>query len=118
MQPPGTGSLEGVGTPVAQPRGTESGAPARPTVALRLFASARQAAGTGRADIDAATVGEVLREAESRYGEDFAAVLAISRVWVNGAPADDATALAAGDEVAILPPVSGGAAGPATEPAR
>lgn len=111
MQPPGAGSLEGVGTPVAQPRGAEA-VPARPTVALRMFASARQAAGTGRADIDAATVGEALREAERRYGQGFADVVASSRVWVNGAPADEATALAAGDEVAILPPVSGGASGP------
>jgi molybdopterin converting factor small subunit len=37
-------------------------------------------------------------------------VLASSRVWVNGdePPAGDATILEDGDEVAVLPPVSGG----------
>lgn len=75
---------------------------------LRLFAGAREAAGTDRDEIDGATVGEVLENAASRYGEGFAAVLATSKVWVNGEPADRAHPLAAEDEVAVLPPVSGG----------
>lgn len=75
---------------------------------LRLFASAREAAGTGRAEIEAATVGEVLDEACRRYGEGFTAVLATCRVWCNGEPATAGDPVAPGDEVAILPPVSGG----------
>jgi molybdopterin converting factor small subunit len=75
---------------------------------LRLFASAREAAGTERTTIDAATVGAVLDEAMVRFGEGFAAVLARSRVWVNGDPADRADAVGPDDEVAVLPPVSGG----------
>ena len=76
---------------------------------LRLFAAARDAAGTGRDDVGGATVGEVLAAARDRYGEAFTAVLRTSRVWVNGVPAAEGDAVGAGDEVAVLPPVSGGA---------
>jgi sulfur-carrier protein len=75
---------------------------------LRLFAAARDAAGTPRDHIPGTTVGAVLDEASARYGQRFADVLAKSRVWVNGEPADRATAVGGGDEVAVLPPVSGG----------
>jgi len=75
---------------------------------LRLFASAREAAGTARATIDGTTVGEVLDAARVRFGEGFAAVLASSRVWVNGEPAGDDSPVSDADEVAVLPPVSGG----------
>ena len=81
-------------------------------MALRLFAAAREAAGVGRADVEGATVEEVLSAARARFGTTFAAVLATSRVWVNGEPAADATPVAPGDEVAVLPPVSGGMARP------
>ena len=80
----------------------------QPMATLLMFAAARDAAGTGRADIDAATVGDVLAHAEATSGEGFRAVLKSCRVWVNGEPADAHTAVSAGDEVAILPPVSGG----------
>lgn len=75
---------------------------------LLLFAAAKDAAGTGRDLVNGSTVGAVLEEATSRYGTRFAAVLSGSRVWKNGEPADRDTPLADGDEVAILPPVSGG----------
>jgi molybdopterin synthase sulfur carrier subunit len=78
---------------------------------LRLFASAREAAGLTTAEIPATTVAEVLDEACRRFGDRFAAVLASSKVWVNGEPADRSTAVADADVVAVLPPVSGGAAG-------
>jgi molybdopterin synthase sulfur carrier subunit len=88
------------------------------SVRLRMFARAREAAGTSEANVDAgATLRAVLDDACERFGTEFAAVLARSRVWVNGDDAvdGDATVLHDGDEVAILPPVSGGAtAGPAT----
>lgn len=75
---------------------------------LRLFASAREAAGLSVDRIDADTVGEVLDEARRRYGETFARVLTHSRVWVNGHPADVLMIVREGDVVAVLPPVSGG----------
>lgn len=74
-----------------------------------MFASAREAAGTGRAELPGDTVGDVLRAALVSYGEGFAAVLPTCRIWVNGDAADDATPVGPADEVAVLPPVSGGA---------
>lgn len=75
---------------------------------LRLFGPVRQAAGTGVDQVSGSSVAEVLAEASQRYGPDFTELLASCRIWVNGEPADDATAVADGDEVAVLPPVSGG----------
>lgn len=59
--------------------------------------------------IDAPTVGDVLAVARDRYGDTFTKVLETSRVWVNGEPAGDAHPVGDRDEVAVLPPVSGGA---------
>ena len=75
---------------------------------LRLFASAREAAGTGREEVPGNTVDQLLANAVERHGDRFAAVLATCRVWVNGEEVDPATALGERDEVAVLPPVSGG----------
>ena len=76
---------------------------------LRLFASAREAAGTGRDEVPAATVGELLATASEKYGATFVEVLRTCRIWVNGESATSDTVLSARDEVAVLPPVSGGA---------
>ncbi len=54
------------------------------------------------------TVEQMLANAVERHGDQFAAVLATCRVWVNGEEVDPATALSERDEVAVLPPVSGG----------
>lgn len=86
---------------------------------LRLFASAREAAGTGRDELPGETVGELLASAADRYGPTFVQVLATCKVWVNGESAADATPISAADEVAVLPPVSGGSGsdGETNEPA-
>ena len=92
----------------------ESG-PADPTsgpgpasVDLLLFAAAREAAGTPRVRIRADTVADALDQARSRFDARFGAVLDGSRVWLNGEPAAGPEVLSDGDEVAVLPPVSGG----------
>jgi molybdopterin converting factor small subunit len=81
-----------------------------PAVHVLLFAGAREAAGRRDDVVDAATLGELLGITCDRYGSGFADVLRSSRVWINGDEpgAGDATPLADGDEVAVLPPVSGG----------
>ena len=76
---------------------------------LRLFAQAREAAGTGRYVVPGATVDEVLDGARMRYAPSFTALLSNCRVWVNGEPAHGDDPVSDDDEVAVLPPVSGGA---------
>jgi len=75
---------------------------------LRLFASAREAAGCGSDTFPEKSVGALLDAAVGRYGTPFAEVLATCRVWRNGEEADRETVLRDSDEVAVLPPVSGG----------
>ena len=76
---------------------------------LRLFASAREAAGTGRDEFDQPTVGAVIAAATEKYGPQFAAVLETCKIWLNGEAVDPSVPVTARDEVAVLPPVSGGA---------
>lgn len=75
---------------------------------LRLFGPAREAAGVARTELPGHSVAEILGAAENRYGADFAKVVAISRVWVNGESASPEAPVADQDEVAVVPPVSGG----------
>ena len=76
---------------------------------LRMFAGAREAAGTSRDEFEATTVAELLAEADQRYGDGFVAVRSASRVWLNGEAATGDEPIGARDDVAVLPPVSGGA---------
>jgi sulfur-carrier protein len=73
-----------------------------------MFAAAREASGLGHDDIGGSTVAAVLDEARVRYGEPFASVLSTCRIWVNGEPAETSVEVGNDDEVAVLPPVSGG----------
>jgi molybdopterin synthase sulfur carrier subunit len=77
---------------------------------LVLFARAREAAGRSNDDIEAQTLGELLDRAREAYGPEFGAVLDASRVWVNGNEPTGGrdTPVGPKDEIAVLPPVSGG----------
>jgi molybdopterin converting factor small subunit len=75
---------------------------------LRLFGPAAGAAGVRSDDMAASTVEELLSMARARYGDGFAAVAATCRVWVNGVAPAPGASLGPADEVALLPPVSGG----------
>jgi molybdopterin converting factor small subunit len=82
---------------------------------LRLFAGLRDVAGTSSVDIDAPTVGRVIESAGERFGPAFSEAALRARVWVNGDEAEPEQTVGASDEVALIPPVSGGA-GPMTDP--
>ena len=75
-----------------------------------MFASARVASGLSRDDVPGVTVAEVLDAAQRRYGVAFVDVLAGCKIWVNGEPAEPSTSVTSSDEIAVLPPVSGGSA--------
>jgi molybdopterin synthase catalytic subunit len=78
-------------------------------VTVRLFAMLRERAGTARRDVElpvGATAGDVWAALELGP-EPEGLALAVNRAY-----ADRGQALAEGDEVALIPPVSGGAAEP------
>lgn len=77
---------------------------------LRLFANLRESAGTDSVVIEATTVGDLVETAAERFGEQFRSGLPSAGTWVNGEVANPATPLSANDEVALIPPVSGGTA--------
>jgi MoaD family protein len=77
-------------------------------VRVRLFAALRELAGATYAEVPGRTVGEVVDAVSAGQGDRFAAIAAVSTFVVNGERATRATVVADGDEVAILPPVSGG----------
>src|SRR5690606_38709898 len=84
--------------------------PSAPMATVRLFARLRELAGSSRVEIEGATVGDVVAAAAERFGSEFAATLDTARVWLNGEEADPSDPVSPGDEIALLPPVSGGAA--------
>ena len=81
---------------------------------VRLFAALREIAGSSWVDLDtadSADAGSVVEALSATYGEEFERIARSGTVVVNGEPADWDRALDGEDEVALLPPVSGGAPG-------
>lgn len=79
------------------------------SVNVRLFASLRDLAGDASVQAEGETVGEVLAALCRRYGERFEAIARSGSVVVDGERAVPDHRLAGDEEVAILPPMSGGA---------
>ena len=80
------------------------------TVRVKLFAGAREAAGRDEAAVELvepATVADV-RQALAEACPALAPLLASCQIAVNAEYAVAATPVAAADEVALIPPVSGG----------
>jgi molybdopterin converting factor small subunit len=74
---------------------------------LLLFAQAREAAGTNRLSLSGATVQDLLTQAVDAHPA-LDRVIPHCKIWVNGEPASPSDAVTDSDEVALLPPVSGG----------
>lgn len=77
-------------------------------VKVRLFAALRELAGASEVDAEGATVGEVVEALSARYGQRFDNVARAGSVVVDGERAKPDTTLTGAEEVALLPPVSGG----------
>lgn len=81
------------------------------TVRVRMFAALREAAGAGEETLPSGPLPTVLDALRARHDAQFAEVLAISTVLLDGhaTPRDAAVEVPDGAELALLPPVSGGA---------
>ena len=79
-----------------------------PHVTVRLFAALRELAGSSYVDAQGDTVGDVVEALSARFGDRFAGVARVGSAVVDGERADASTPLAEGQEMALLPPVSGG----------
>ena len=77
-------------------------------VRVRLFAALREQAGATHVDAEGRTVGQIVDVLGERYGSRFAQIAAVGSYVVNGERATRDTVIADGDELALLPPVSGG----------
>ena len=78
------------------------------TIKVRLFAALRELAGASEVEAEGKSAGDLIDVLSSRYGERFTQIAAVGSVVVNGERATRSTPVAEGDEVALLPPVSGG----------
>lgn len=81
------------------------------TISLRYFAAVREAAGVEGEQRAAESVGAALSEAAAEYGAEFARLLGISSLLLNGValPKEQVDAPLESDaQVDVLPPFAGG----------
>ncbi|MEX1046367.1 MAG: MoaD/ThiS family protein [Actinomycetota bacterium] len=75
---------------------------------VRLFAILRELAGSSEVEADGSSVEQVVQILCDRYGERFTQVIRSSQVVVDGEVAPLDLSLEGKEQVALLPPVSGG----------
>ena len=78
------------------------------SVKVRLFAALREIAGSNEVEAEGETVAELVEALGARFGERFAQIARAGSVVVDGERARPDTALEGDEEIALLPPVSGG----------
>jgi MoaD family protein len=75
---------------------------------VRLFAVFRELAGASVLEIEAPDVGSLLDQLSERLGPEFDRIMRAGTVVVDGETVGRDRVLGPDDEVAVLPPVSGG----------
>jgi molybdopterin converting factor small subunit len=75
---------------------------------VRVFASLRDLAGERVLDVPGGSVEELLHAAGERYGREFESIARAGSVVVNGERAGLRRIVSETDDVAFLPPFSGG----------
>jgi sulfur-carrier protein len=75
---------------------------------VRLFAALRELAGTSELDMEASDVGALLDQLTEKLGPRFERIMQVGTVVVDGETVGRDRLLNPEDEVALLPPVSGG----------
>jgi MoaD family protein len=80
---------------------------------VRLFANLREIAGSSQVDIEGDTVGAVVDALGDRFGPEFRRHMQTARLWKNGNEGSSEDPVHDDDELAVIPPVSGGAVGSA-----
>jgi len=75
---------------------------------VRLFAALREIAGASLLELNASDVGSLLDQLSHEFGPEFDRIMAVGAVVVNGENVSRDRTLKPEDEVALLPPVSGG----------
>lgn len=75
---------------------------------LLFFGPAREAVGCSSVTLPGESVEAVVGAAQEQFGEAFSQILAVSNVWLNGQTVAADTRVDDDDEIAVIPPVSGG----------